>query len=124
MSDTTGIEWTEKTYRAFILGTIPARVRFVSAEPLLGPLDFVSPVKHGDRMYDGVIRSLDWIIVGGESGPNCRPMDLAWARSLRDQCAGYRVAFFLKQLGGHPNKRGKELALLDGAICHAMPRAR
>lgn len=50
-------------------------------------------------------RGIDWIVVGGESGPGCRPMDIDWARSLRDQCANADVPFFMKQLGGHPNKR-------------------
>ncbi len=57
---------------------------------------------------------IDWIIVGGESGPDARPMELDWARSLRDQCAGNGVAFFLKQLGGTSNPRAHELAVLDG----------
>jgi protein gp37 len=70
---------------------IPARVRFLSCEPLLGPLD-LSTSEKGD-----VIAPVDWIICGGESGPNRRPMDLQWARSLRDQCRG-ACAFFMKQI--------------------------
>jgi protein gp37 len=78
----------------------PAAIRFVSAEPLLGPIDF-------GRMQDGLpdnawltwLDTLDWIIVGGESGPNARPMHPDWARSIRDQCAAAGTAFFFKQWG-------------------------
>jgi len=89
---------------------IPAAIRFVSAEPLLGPISFKNfyTIHNSD---DYPIRKrhidfLDWIIAGGESGPNCRPMDLAWARSIRDQCKEAGVAFFYKQNGGWPNKLG------------------
>lgn len=54
------------------------------------------------------------MIAGGESGPEAREMKLEWARSLRDQCAAAEVPFFLKQLGGFPDKRGGEKAVLDG----------
>jgi protein gp37 len=64
---------------------------------------------------------IDWVIVGGESGPGARPMELDWARSIRDQCAGAAVPFFLKQLGGVVNKRGHDLAVLDGQLWRAMP---
>lgn len=86
---------------------LPARIRFVSAEPLLAPLTL-------DEYAD----DLDWVIVGGESGKQARPMQGDWARSLRDECRRARVAFFLKQLGGHPDKRGRESAVLDG-VRHA-----
>lgn len=105
----------------------PAAVRFVSLEPLLGPIDLEAmPFQDGDRrhrwsavtgqalMYgDGIngnpdmtirmekpIRSkLDWVIVGGESGRNARPMSIQWVRELRDQCAAASVPFFFKQFG-------------------------
>lgn len=64
----------------------PAAIRFVSCEPLLGPIDL------------GVIAALDWVIVGGESGAAARPMHPDWARSLRDQCAAAGVPFFMKQM--------------------------
>lgn len=70
-------------------------VRFLSCEPLIGPVE----------LPDAVLAGLDWVIVGGESQAGARPMDLAWARSLRDQCQTAGVWFFLKQLGGHPNAR-------------------
>lgn len=69
----------------------PAAVRFVSAEPLLGEIDLVR--------WE---RGLDWLIVGGESGPGARPCDVAWVRSLVEQCREAGVAPFVKQLGAHP----------------------
>jgi protein gp37 len=82
----------------------PAAVRFVSAEPLLGPVSFRwaqwEPFSR-DRVtnhLDG-LRRLDWIIVGGESGPGARPMHPYWARSIRDQCQAAGVPFFFKQWG-------------------------
>ncbi|MGY1945308.1 DUF5131 family protein [Nocardia asiatica] len=66
----------------------PAAVRFISAEPLLGPID----------LNDAPV---DWVIVGGESGPGARPMHPGWARSLRDQCEQLGIAFFFKQWGEH-----------------------
>lgn len=71
------------------LAATPAAVRFASCEPLLGPLD-VRPWLTGE---------LNWLIVGGESGPGARPMHPDWARSLRDQCQDADVAFFFKQWG-------------------------
>lgn len=84
----------------------PAAVRFVSAEPLLGPVDLepflqFPPFHDNYKMTMGTDewRGLDWVIVGGESGPGARPMHPDWARSLRDQCAAADVAFFMKQWG-------------------------
>ena len=82
----------------------PAGVLWVSAEPLLGPLDLS---EYLDAAY------IDWLVCGGESGPRARPMELDWARSLRDQCSEAGVPFFLKQLGGRRGKRGGDEALLD-----------
>lgn len=83
--------------RAFALLKVPARVRFLSCEPLLGPIDF---------MWDRSMRiGLDWVIVGGESGHGARPMNPEWARSIRDQCFHNDVAFFMKQMGGAIDKR-------------------
>ena len=87
--------------------TTPAAVRFVSAEPLLGPVDFTrieSMRSHDKQTYDmNALRypeaRLDWIVVGGESGPGARPMHPDWARSIRDQCTGVGVPFFFKQWG-------------------------
>jgi protein gp37 len=78
----------------------PAAVRFLSCEPLLGPIDLGQPIEglpanHWFTWLD----KLDWVIVGGESGPGARPMHPDWARLIRDQCAATEVAFFLKQWG-------------------------
>ena len=78
----------------------PAAVRFWSLEPLLGPIDFDGPL--GDsRLGDDELGTdrIDWVIAGGESGPNARPMHPDWARSLRDQCLAAVVSFFFKQWG-------------------------
>lgn len=83
--------------------------RFLSIEPLLEDL--------GGINLDGI----DWVIVGGESGPRARPMDLAWTRSIQQQCEGADVPFFLKQLGGRKSKRGGDEAVLDGRQWREYP---
>lgn len=105
----------------------PAAVRFVSAEPLLGPIDFREiGGRDGDGFNafddgadDGVRAEpvLDWIIVGGESGPSARPMHPAWARAIRDQCAAAGVAFFFKQM----TKKGP---IPDDLLVREFPHAR
>jgi protein gp37 len=87
---------------------VPAAVRFVSAEPLLGPVD-LSPWLGG----------LDWVIAGGESGPHHRAMDLDHARALRDQCKTAGVPYFFKQVGGRTHAAGGHL--LDGQAYLDMP---
>lgn len=72
---------------------IPAKVRFLSCEPLLGPLDF------GEFIDDENLYPLDWIIAGGESGPHSRPMNPVWARDLRDFCLENQIPFHFKQWG-------------------------
>lgn len=83
--------------------SIPSRVRFLSCEPLLGPVDIE---EHLEDMLDGgyVLGSapIQWVIVGGESGITARPFDIAWAQSLVDQCKSAGAACFVKQLGAHP----------------------
>jgi protein gp37 len=108
------IENTRFTWRADVLRQLPATVRFISAEPLLGSLFEESrrgrPLDLGD---------IDWLIAGGESGPHHRPVDVRWLRELRDGCADAGVAFFFKQWGGHsPKAGGREL---DGRTHDAMP---
>jgi protein gp37 len=89
----------------------PAAVRFLSCEPLLGPID-LSPWLESDA-------GLDWVIAGGESGPGARPMNAEWAVALRDACAIHQVAFFFKQWGGRtPKAGGREL---DGRIHSDLP---
>ena len=93
--------------RVHHLARVPAAVRFLSCEPLLGPLD------------DLPLAGIGWLIVGGESGPGARPMAPAWAESLRDQCQHQGVAFFFKQWGGIQKKRTGRL--LDGRTWDELP---
>lgn len=92
----------------------PARVRWISAEPLLGPIDLARTDK--DVFVDG---GLDWVVVGGESGRGARPMDPAWAQLLRDQCQAARVPFLFKQWGGRTPKAGGRM--LDGRTWDEYP---
>jgi protein gp37 len=79
-----------------VLLTVPAKIRFLSCEPLLGSLDL--PVLMRDNLGTWNER-INWVIAGGESGPEARPMDPRWMRSLRDQCQVAAVPFFFKQWG-------------------------
>ena len=111
----------------------PAAVRFISAEPLLGPVDLANistatgeqwdcldRAEAADAMLEGATSTtLDWVIAGGESGPGHRPCDPDWLRSLRDQCQAAGVPFFLKQFGGA--RPGGE-ALLDGRAWKEFPK--
>jgi protein gp37 len=101
------IENRKFVHRADYLRQVPAAVRFVSAEPLLGPLDELA------------LNELDWVIVGGESGPKHRPMKVGWARDLRDRCLEAEVPFFFKQWGGLRSKSGGRE--LDGQVWSQMP---
>jgi protein gp37 len=85
----------------------PARLRFLSCEPLLGPLDFSGRFVEHDNLahHENWLEALDWVIAGGESGSKARPSHPDWFRSLRDQCAAAGVAFFMKQMGGTRDKR-------------------
>jgi hypothetical protein len=74
----------------------PAAVRFLSCEPLLGPINLDSFIGYADG------DPINWIICGGESGPGARPWDVWWIESIRDQCRAAGVACFIKQLGAHP----------------------
>jgi protein gp37 len=104
------VEDRQNAVRIEHLRATRAAVKFISFEPLLGPI--------GEVELTGV----DWAIVGGESGPNARPMDEAWAVELRDQCVSAGVAFFFKQWGGLRPKsggrllRGREWNEYPGAI--------
>lgn len=95
-----------------VLLDTPGAVRFISAEPLLGPVDlgYREPCDHPRHpcLDIGCWRALDWVIVGGESGPGARPMHPDWARSLRDQCADAGVRFFFKQWGAWRESEGAE----------------
>ena len=93
--------------RADDLRRVPAAVRFISAEPLLGPLD------------DLDLNGIHWVITGGESGPRHRPVHPDWVRALRDRCVQAGVAYFHKQWGGRtPKARGR---LLDGRTWDELP---
>lgn len=93
--------------RADSLRQVPAAVRFISAEPLLGPLEGLD------------LNGIDWLIAGGESGPKHRRVDVAWLRGLREACDESDVAFFFKQWGGHrPKSNGREL---DGRYWDEYP---
>ena len=96
--------------RADILREVPSAVRFISAEPLLGPLDGLD--------LDGI----DWLIAGGESGARHRRVREEWLLDLRDRCLGENVAFFFKQWGGVRSKTGGRL--LQGRTYDEMPTAR
>ena len=109
----TSVESQKYAPRLTVLARLPAPIRFVSAEPLLDRLDLTHWLKQG---------VLQWVIVGGESGTGARPMNLDWARELREQSIVTGVAFFLKQLGGVRNKRSGEHAVLDGQLWHEYPR--
>lgn len=122
------VEDQARAYRAARLLMVPAAVRFLSVEPLLGPvdLDYVEVGVAAAPVLVNVLRGADdhrinWVIAGGESGPGARPCETEWLRSLRDQCLREGVPYFLKQLGGHPRKRGHDEALLDGRLWREMP---
>ena len=101
------IEDESEAWRADELRSVPAAVRFISAEPLLGPLK--------DLDLDGI----DWLIAGGESGPRWRPVDAEWVDDLRMVCEKFQVAFFFKQWGGRtPKANGR---LLNGRTFDEMP---
>lgn len=93
--------------RVHDLRQVPAKVRFLSCEPLLGPLPGLD------------LEGIGWVIAGGESGPGHRPLDPAWVLDIRDNCVRARVPFFFKQWGGRtPKVGGREL---DGELWDQMP---
>jgi protein gp37 len=101
------VENAEAFHRIDDLRHVHAAVRFLSCEPLLGSLDDID------------LRGIGWVIAGGESGPNYRPMHLEWARSIRDSALAANVPFFFKQWGGRtPKALGREL---DGVVWDEMP---
>ena len=107
-----GVSVESETYlsRADDLRQTGARTKFLSLEPLLGPL----------RGLD--LRGIDWVIVGGESGPGARPIQAAWVTEIRDHCCEARVPFFFKQWGGpRKNRTGR---LLEGRLWDEMPAPR
>jgi protein gp37 len=108
----TSVETQRYVARAGFVATLPAAVRFVSCEPLLGPLDL--------RDLLGP-HAINWVIVGGESGPRARPMAAEWVRDIREQCRRAGVPFFFKQWGGVHKKRAGRL--LDRRTWDGLPGA-
>jgi protein gp37 len=101
------VENADMKWRIDALRQTGAHIKFLSLEPLLGPL--------GDLDLTGI----DWVIVGGESGPGARPMESAWVTEIRDQCIEKAVPFFFKQWGGVRKKRTGRL--LEGREWNGMP---
>lgn len=101
------VENSRYRFRVDHLRQVGAAVRFVSAEPLLGPIEALD------------LAGIHWLIAGGESGPGARPMDQAWVLDLRDQCARAGVPFFFKQWGGRTPKAGGRQ--LEGRTYDEMP---
>lgn len=104
------IENRRFVHRADYLRMIPSAVRFISAEPLLGPLEGLD------------LAGIDWVIAGGESGPRHRPVRIEWLRQLRDACEENGVPFFFKQWGGRTPTAGGRL--LDGREHSDYPQPR
>lgn len=101
------VENNRELYRVDDLRTVPAAVRFLSCEPLIGPLDGLD------------LQGIGWVIAGGESGPGRRPLDVSWVTAIRDRCVEAQVPFFFKQWGGRtPKEGGREL---DGRRWDQMP---
>lgn len=106
----TSVENADVAYRVRHLRAVQARIRFLSCEPLLGPLDGLN------------LAGVHWVIGGGESGPGARPVDPSWALGLRNRCQREGVPFFWKQWGGRTPKAGGRL--LDGRTWDELPTAR
>jgi protein gp37 len=104
----TSIESDDYVRRADALRAAPAATRFLSLEPLLGPLPSLN------------LAHIDWVIVGGESGPGHRPLELDWVRDIRDRCVRLGIPLFFKQVGGRTPKAGGRL--LDGRTWDQFPR--
>lgn len=102
------VESPRYLHRVERLRQVPAAVRFLSVEPLLARIPLLP------------LTGIDWVIVGGESGPGARPMEADWVRDIRDRCVGNGVPFFFKQWGGV--RKGRAGRLLDGRTWDEMPR--
>ena len=101
------VENADYEWRADLLRSVPAVIRFLSIEPLLGEIPNI------------VLEGIQWVIVGGESGPGARQMSPNWVLGIRDSCKAQGVPFFFKQWGGvHKSRNGR---ILDGRIWEEMP---
>jgi protein gp37 len=103
------VESKDYIHRVDLLRQVPATIRFLSVEPLLGPIP--------NLPLDGV----HWVIVGGESGPGHRPIRVEWVRDIKKQCVSAKIPFFFKQWGGRTPKSGGRK--LDGRFWDQMPQA-
>ena len=101
------VENSDYVWRIDHLRQVPARIRFLSLEPLLAPVPNLE------------LRGIDWVIVGGESGPGSRPMLAEWVTDIRDQCLAAKVPFFFKQWGGVNKKKAGRI--LDGKTWNQVP---
>lgn len=102
------VENADYLYRIDHLRRTKAAIKFLSLEPLLGPLENMN------------LQGIDWVIAGGESGPGARPMKPSWVRSIRDQCQSAGVAFHFKQWGGVNKKKAGRM--LDGQTWDEFPK--
>jgi len=101
------VETSKQLFRLTDLGNVPASIRFVSMEPLLGHIN------------DFPVDNLDWVIVGGESGPKARPIQESWVIEIRNRCLKHNIPFFFKQWGGVNKKKSGRL--LDGKYWDEIP---
>jgi len=102
------VENRDYQYRIEDLSATSAKIKYISFEPLLGPVPNIN------------LTDIDWVIVGGESGPGARPMSPKWVKDIRDQCVAKGVSFFFKQWGGFNKKKAGRL--LDGRTWDEMPK--
>ena len=103
------VESMSTLYRVHDLQSVPSFVRFLSCEPLLGPLNHLP--------FEGI----HWVIVGGESGPGARPMQSGWVESILQQCEAQNIPFFFKQWGGFCKKRAGRV--LHGKTYDNLPKS-
>ena len=103
----TSVESMDVSKRVDSIREIPAKIKFLSCEPLLGSLRSLN------------LDNINWVVVGGESGARARPMEIEWVREIRDKCEKNEISFFFKQWGGwNKKKNGREL---DGEIYNEIP---
>lgn len=104
--------------------TIPAKIHFLSVEPMLEKIDLELRGMNYGIDHPTWSEDVNWVICGGESGAGCRPFEWNWARDVRDQCHDSGVAFWMKQGGGHPNKREKLEELPEDLRIRELPKRR
>lgn len=102
------VEDSSVKYRIDNLRTVPSKIKFLSLEPLLSDISRIN------------LRNIDWVIVGGESGPRARPVEVEWVRNIRDACLNQNVPFFFKQWGGVNKKKAGRV--LDNKIWDEYPK--